>query len=86
MVRGIILNLLLCHPNGAASGTISANPQILLSYLEPEQSSQVPRTSMTGRLAAKPASAAASRIPPDNASLSMWTACPQLSQIRKMQS
>src|SRR3546814_9060237 len=46
----------------------------------------LPRTSITGRSAAKPAASAAARTPSDSRSLSTWTALPQLSQIRKMQS
>ena len=50
------------------------------------QSPQVPRTSITGRADEKPALAAAFLTPPESASSSMCTACPQVSQIKKMQS
>ena len=50
------------------------------------QSAHRPRSSTTGRTSAKPASLAASTSAPVRRSSSMWTAWPQLSQIRKMQS
>jgi hypothetical protein len=49
-------------------------------------SPQVPRTSITGRGAEKPASSAAARTPLVTLSSSMCTAWPHVSQIRKMQS
>ena len=39
---------------------------------------------MTGRLAEKPADAAAFLTPPDSVSSSMCTACPQLSHVRPL--
>src|SRR5207248_1158432 len=65
------------------------NPYSALAKVEAgqsPQSPQVPRTSITGRGAEKPALLAASRTPLVRLSSSMCTACPQLSQMRKMQS
>src|SRR3546814_203699 len=49
-------------------------------------SAHLPRTSITGRSAAKPVFSAAARTPPESLSSSTCTALPHVSQIRKMQS
>ena len=46
-------------------------------------SAHLPRTSITGRSAAKPVALAAARTPVDSVSLSTCTALPQLSQISR---